>query len=69
MKHIEHQKRGASLSDEGDDDDKEGSEEEDEDLVAFWSTLGISCKSSNGTGPSGADRPVSVATKEDSARK
>lgn len=69
MKHMEHQMRGASLSNEGDDDDEEGSEEEDEDLVAFWSTLGISCRSGNGTGTSGADRPASVATKEDSARK
>lgn len=35
VKHMECQKRGASLSNEGDEDDEEGSEEEDEGLAAF----------------------------------
>jgi hypothetical protein len=35
MKHMERQKHGASLLDEDDDDNEEGSKGEDEDLMAL----------------------------------
>jgi hypothetical protein len=64
MKHMERQKRGASLLGDDDDDDEEGSEGEDEDLAVLQSALDVSRRSGDGAGPSGADRPAGVTTEE-----
>jgi hypothetical protein len=63
---MERQKRGDSLTD---DDDNEGSEEDDEGLLALQSTPKISCGSCGSAGLSGVDCLACAAAEESSTRK
>lgn len=69
MKHMEHQKRRASLSNDDEEEEEEGSEGEDKDLVVHQSALDVSRRFGDGAGPSGSDRAASVTAEERFAQK